>query len=109
MMKINLGTQKKEAEEDLIEHLQWHQKTSTAKHVGEHSDPQKDETPIPRIEKTRTKGGTGTGSNRTGHRAPSTTSYIGGSGYGKTQNSSVGNTVASITTASRTTRAGTAS
>ena len=45
-MKINIGTQEEEAEEEPTEHLQRRQKTSTAKQAGERSDPKKDGTPI---------------------------------------------------------------
>ena len=56
-MKINIGTQEEEAEEEPTEHLQRRQKTSTAKQTGERSNPKKDgmllsrtEDPIPMVE-----------------------------------------------------------
>ena len=48
--KINIGTQEEEAEEEPTEHLQRRQKTSTARQAGEHADPKKDGTPLPRNE-----------------------------------------------------------
>ena len=49
-MKINIGTQEEEAVEDPTEHLQRHQKISTAEQAGERSYQKKDGTLIPRTE-----------------------------------------------------------
>ena len=49
-MKINIGTQEEEAEEDPTQHLQRRQKTSTPEQAGERSDPKKDGTLLPHTE-----------------------------------------------------------